>query len=244
MPTVNTRKQIGFPKKKEDWNYEPAIFSEHALKIAGHPVMEDWERSYMDKLAEIAASKGGAVLELGFGMGLSAKAIQDRGVDSHLVVECHPDVVQKCVEDFRKQISSGRMHILSGFWQDITPKLRSNSCDGILFDTYPLREEEIHGNHFWFFKEAQRLLKPGGVLTYYSDEAHGFSKKHTSKLLEAGFQKGDISFEVCEVRPPADCEYWQATTIIAPRVYKRLGLHNVYQKRSRKSVLGETLSID
>jgi guanidinoacetate N-methyltransferase len=154
-------------------------------------------------------------------MGLSAKAIQERGIDSHFVVECHPDVVKKAVEDFREEISSSRMHILSGFWQDVTPRLQSGSFDGILFDTYPLKEEEIHGNHFWFFEEAYRLLKPGGVLTYYSDEVNSFSEKHLEKLIEAGFRKDNIGFDVCDVIPPADCEYWQANTILAPKVYKR-----------------------
>lgn len=220
MYTYKSRVRIGFPENKEEWNLSPAVYSEHTLKIAGHPVMEDWELNYMDTLAEIAVSNGGTILELGYGMGLSAHAIQDRGVDSHLVVECHPAVVQKCLKDFRDQVTSGRLHILSGFWQDITPKLRSACCDGILFDTYPLNETEIHGNHFWFFEEAYRLLKPGGVLTYYSDEKAGFSKKHMAKLLSAGFKQKNISFQVCKVSPPPDCEYWQANTIIAPIVRK------------------------
>lgn len=220
MDTVQSRKNIGFPQKKELWNEVPAVFTEHELKIGGHPVMEDWETGYMDALAEIASSNGGAVLELGYGMGLSSAAIQSRGVDAHYVIECHPDVIERCLTSFRPAIQASRMHILSGFWQDITPRLRSESFDGILFDTYPLNEEEIHGNHFWFFEEAFRLLKPGGVLTYYSDEATHFSPKHLQKLEDAGFSKDHIDSRICDVNPPADCEYWQAKTILAPIVRK------------------------
>ena len=104
--------------------------------------------------------------------------------------------------------------------EEVTPTLASGSFDGILFDTYPLTAEEIHCNHFWFFSEAHRLLKPGGILTYYSDEESQYSAKHYSRLLEAGFKMGNISSEVFPVYLPLHCEYWQAKTILAPIVRK------------------------
>ncbi len=219
IDTVESRKKIGFPDKRADWNKEQAIYDEHTLKIDGHPVMEDWETGYMEKLAQIVTLQGGDILELGYGMGISAGFIQaNKAVKSHYIVECHPDVVTKAIADFREPISLSKMHILSGFWQDITPKFSNESFDGIFFDTYPLTEEEIHGNHFWFFEEAHRLLRPGGVLTYYSDEATEFSANHKIKLRTSGFH--EINFEVCKVNPPADCEYWQDNTIVAPIIIK------------------------
>lgn len=219
IDTTKTRKEIGFPKKLSDWNKEPAIFDDHTLKIDGHPVMEDWETNYMKKLAEIVTFKGGSILELGYGMGISTGFIQHNSkTKSHYVIECHPDVVKKCLDDFREPIIESKMHILSGFWQDITPKLKSESFDGILFDTYPLTEQEIHSNHFWFFEEAYRLLKKGGVLSYYSDEVKNFSVNHQLKLKTAGFH--EINFEVCNVKPPKDCQYWQDDTILAPIIIK------------------------
>lgn len=237
MDTIESRRKIGFPTAREQWGEAPAIYDEHSLRIAGHPVMEDWEQNYMDMLGAIASHTGGTVLELGYGMGLSAQAIQSHDIDSHIVIECHPDVIKKCVSDFRPAVESGKMHIYSGFWQDVTPTMASGSVDGILFDTYPLKEEEIHGNHFWFFKEAYRLLKPGGILTYYSDEATHLQEPHIRKLMEAGFQRRYIDFEICNVNPPADCEYWQAPTIVAPIIRKspQRGLPFV-QRRRREPV--------
>ncbi len=182
--------------------------------------MEDWEINYMERLAEIACRNEGNVLELGFGMGLSARAIEAHNIDGHYVIECHPDVIAKCIKNFHYAIGANRLHLLSGFWQDITPLIKDETFDGILFDTYPMSEEELHSNHFWFFKEAYRLLKPGGIFTYYSDEATKFSEKHLKKLEESGFKKKNINFEICEVNPPADCEYWKDSTMIAPIITK------------------------
>jgi diaminopimelate decarboxylase len=218
--TVSSRVSIGFPATPASWNKAPAVYGEHKLRIAGHPVMEDWERGYMHRLAEIATSRGGTVLELGYGMGISANAIQARPVESHLVVECHPDVIARAIDDLREPLEEGRVQILGGFWQAVTPLLQPESVDGILFDTYPLREDEIHANHFAFFAEGYRLLKPGGVLTYYSDEASAFSPQHLRALCDAGFTDENIHSEICNVNPPKDCEYWQAKTILAPRIHK------------------------
>jgi len=218
IDTVESRKEIGFVSKVA-WNEAPAKFDKHTLKIAGHPVMEDWETSYMQRLAEIATFRGGSVLELGYGMGISAGFIeQNPHVKSHTVIECHPDVAKKAIDDFRESVEQSTFHLFTGFWEDVTPQMADESFDGILFDTYPLTEEEVHANHFWFFKEAHRLLKKGGILTYYSDEPKYFSTKHLIKLKEAGFH--DINFEVCEVDTPPDCEYWQYDTMIAPIITK------------------------
>lgn len=204
------------------WGQAPAVYDEHTLKILGKEVMEDWETGYMHALARIATSRGGVVLELGYGMGISASAVQAAVIDSHVVVECHPEVIKKCVTDNADALTSGRMHVFSGLWQDVTPRLASESFDGILFDTYPIKQDEMIGPHMYFFDEAHRLLKPGGVLTYYSDEATGFRPSHMERLVNAGFREENIDFQVCEVNPPENCEYWQDPTIIAPIVTKAL----------------------
>jgi len=218
--TIESRKDIGFLANRKEWATEPAVYDKHTLRIAGHPVMEDWELGYMQDLAKVATSRGGKILELGYGLGLSAAAIQSHNIESHYVIECNTDVIKKAFENSRSAIEKNRFHILSGFWQDVTPLIMDETFDGILFDTYPLTEEEIHKNHFWFFKEAHRLLKPGGILTYYSDESREFSQQHILKLTEAGFKKENIKFETCNVNPPKDCEYWQEKTIIIPIIKK------------------------
>lgn len=96
-------------------------------------------------------------------MGLASAAVQTRRIDSHTVIECHPDVAAKCLADNREALASGRMHLLTGFWQDTTPLLALGAFDGVLFDTYPITQQEFVGPHMFFFAEAHRLLRPGGA---------------------------------------------------------------------------------
>jgi len=214
--TYRQRLEIGFLPSYTQWTEAPAHFSDHALEINGHPVMEDWEDGYMKELAAIACARGGTVLEVGFGMGISARYVQAQGIAEHLIIESNADVFKK-LREFAIR-SSVKTMPLFGFWQNVTPTLPAGSIDGILFDTYPLTSEEIHRNHFNFFKEAWRLLRPGGVLTYYSDEIEDFSSEHVSRLHQTGFMR--IEKKVVAVEPSADCKYWRSKTIVAPIITK------------------------
>ncbi|MEK7834057.1 MAG: class I SAM-dependent methyltransferase [Acidobacteriota bacterium] len=222
---IHTLKSIGFPESPESWQQAtPVIDSDgQTLRLLGHPVMERWEEPYMKKLAEIATSKatslatgGGAVLELGFGLGMSAQFIQSYAPEHHVIIEMNQAIAEAARAFARQQ--SRRVTILDGTWQTIVPRLESESFQGILFDTYPLSEEEVDVIFYPFLEHAYRLLAPGGVLTYYSDEATWFSDDHLAALREVGFTK--INGELVDVTPPPNCLYWRQATILAPIVEK------------------------
>jgi len=204
--------------EKNDWKTAKASFSDHDLFIFGCAVMEDWETPYMKDLAEIVASRGGTVLELGFGMGISAKFIQNYDIKKHIIIEANSDVAKKARE-FAKMAKHETV-VLEGFWEDMIKDVHNNSIDGILFDTYPLAEKELYQNHFNFFPFAFKKLKPGGIFTYYSDEVIKFSDLHLKKLQEAGFNIKNIDSKLTKVNPPLDCEYWKASTILSPIIRK------------------------
>lgn len=214
--TYLERVKIGYKFVRDAWITAPAHFSEEALKISGHPVMERWEDNYMKALAEIATANGGVILEVGFGMGISAGYIQKHDIDRHIIIEANKDVFA-VAEEFAAR-AKYPVAPMFGFWEDEVAKIKAESISGILFDTYPLSEEEVHKNHFNFFAAAWRMLRPGGVLTYYSDEISDFSSEHRRCLEEAGFKK--INGQICEIKPPKDCQYWKSNTMLAPIVTK------------------------
>jgi guanidinoacetate N-methyltransferase len=190
--TKQTRVDLGF-KGTEEWGEAPADFTVHTLKILGHPVMEDWETGYMEVLAKTAALNGGTVLEVGYGMGISAKFIHTHNIKKHIIIEANNAVAEKA------RVFASTAHIetevFEGFWEDEIDKIQNESIDGMLFDTYPLSEKEIHKNHYKFFPFAYKKLRKGGVFTYYSDEISSFSKEHCSALVEAGFWKNKIHYK-------------------------------------------------
>ena len=155
---ILTRVDIGF-QDRQAWKNAPATFDEHTLKIFGHPVMEDWETPYMEELAKIATSKGGVILELGYGMGISANFIQKTNVERYIIIEANHEVAEKAREFGKKAIHT--VEILEGLWEEVIDQVPNESIDGILFDTYPLSELEIHKNHFGFFRVAYEKLRFG-----------------------------------------------------------------------------------
>lgn len=201
-----------------EWQTAKAEFSEHALRILGEPVMEDWEEPYMRVLADIATANGGVVLEVGYGMGISARFIQQAQIERHIIIEANRAVAGKAREWAATcQIATV---VLEGLWQEAMVSIPDDSLDGILFDTYPLTEKELYQNHFSFFPHAFAKLRKGGLITYYSDETEWFSEVHLKRLTMAGFGAQAIDGRIVAVDPPVDCEYWKSKTILAPIVRK------------------------
>lgn len=206
-------------KIRNKWINHRACFSKNELQINHFQVMQRWEDNYMRELAKVAASEGGDILEVGFGMGLSAQYIQGaKKIKSHVIIECHPNVLQYAYKKFKNAIAKGKLTLINGFWEDVTPKLKNETFNGILFDTSPIDKGVVSFHFFPFFKEAFRLLRKGGIFTYFSDEPKEFSKKHLIKLKKAGFKK--IDCRICRINPPKYCKYWRHKTIIVPIITK------------------------
>ena len=98
-----------------------------------HQVMMAWEEPYMKKCIEIL-NPSGDVLEIGFGLGYSAREIcKNPNVKSYTIVECSPVVWEK-IEEFKKEFPDLTINLIKGRWQDVI-----DTCgvfDSCFFDDY------------------------------------------------------------------------------------------------------------
>lgn len=208
-------------KSQKEWVQTSPVFKKKTLYLKSYQVMQRWEDNYMKSLSAIATSHGGDILEVGYGLGISARYIQkSQKITSHTIIECHPEIYRVAKKQFTSQVKSVKPKIVLGFWEKITPDIKDEFYDGILFDTAPLDSGVQFFQFFPFFSEAYRLLKVGGVFTYFSDERNKISNKHLYELKKAGFKSTNIDYKICRVFPPKSCEYWKHNTIIVPIITK------------------------
>ena len=93
-------------------------------------VMMSWEAPIMEKSAEYICQSSGDILEIGFGMGICADYIQAQGVNSHTIIEIHPQILERL-----NIWASGKSNVtvIEGDWSSLSI---SNKYDGIFLDTF------------------------------------------------------------------------------------------------------------
>ncbi|VDP91719.1 unnamed protein product [Echinostoma caproni] len=147
-------------------------------------VMMDWERPLMTKHAAwiCYADRQNKpsplrVLNVGFGMGIVDEEIQKHQPDSHVIIEAHPEVINKIESDGWSKKPG--VSILKGRWQDVIPNLAteiqnkvSHPFDGIFFDTYAEDDLDLREFHSWLPKLLRAPpsdnSEQGGRYSYYN----------------------------------------------------------------------------
>ena len=120
-------------------------------------VMMSWEVPIMEKSAEYICESKGDILEIGFGMGICADYIQAQDVNSHTIIEIHPQILEKLntwAED------KSNVTIVEGDWYTIDGL---GEYDGIFLDTYG----DKNCNKFKSF--ALSKAKDGAKITYWNN---------------------------------------------------------------------------
>ena len=102
---------------------EKLIIYDNVIKLSTDndcsAVMHIGEKHLMIKLAEIVTKNGGDILEIGFGMNLSADAIQSNpNVTSHTIIEIHPVQYERALEWAKDKPN---VEIILGDWFHVLP---------------------------------------------------------------------------------------------------------------------------
>lgn len=185
-------------------------------------IMEDWLIPVMQVMANVICDKGGDILEIGFGRGISADMIQQHAIQSHTIIECNDAVVAK-YHKWKDKHPGRDIRLVHGLWQDTIQNL--SLFDGIFFHTYPLNEDEYmryvnasitFAEHF--FSHAAEHLKPGGAFTYFSNEIHSLSREHQRLLLN---HFSSFSVQIVPLVMPEDViDTWWADSIAVVKAVK------------------------
>ena len=120
-------------------------------------VMMDWEDEIMSASAEYVCRNGGDILEVGFGMGISAGYIQSHSIASHTICENHPQIIP-LAQAWAKD--KPNVTIVTGSWYDTKTEL--GTFDGIFYDTFG------DDNVYDISSSLVSLCNPGAVATWFN----------------------------------------------------------------------------
>ena len=168
---------------------------ESILTEYGGQVMMNWESPIMEKAAQYICHNKGDVLEIGFGMGICADYIQAQGVNSHTIIEIHPQILEKL-----NTWANGKSNvtIIEGDWANLS---LTDTYDGIFIDTY--------GDDNWsnFKSFALARAKSGAKITYWNN----FEDKRNEHNFDS------VSFEDISITPNNN-NYFIFNTYHMPKV--------------------------
>ena len=148
----------------------------------GGEVMMSWEAPIMEKSAEYICESKGDILEIGFGMGICSDYIQAQGVNSHTIVEIHPQIIEKLkiwAEDKDNVI------IVEGDWSSVSGL---GTYDGIFIDTY------LDENWSKFKEFTLSKGKSGARVTYWNSSIDGENQHEFDNLNHEAVDKGTTEF--------------------------------------------------
>jgi type IV protein arginine methyltransferase len=121
---------------KSNLRFRPGIL----LDSSDNAVMMDWEKTIMTRHAEtLLPTPGLRVLNIGHGMGIVDRAIQERNPSKHHIIEAHPQVLQSLRENGWYEKEGVVIH--EARWQEVLPTLVEQGIvlDAIFYDTFAER---------------------------------------------------------------------------------------------------------
>ena len=158
-------------------------------------VMMDWEDSIMSASAAFVCQGGGDILEIGFGMGISAGYIQNHSISSHTIIENHPQVITKAQEWAN---GKSNVTIISGSWYNVKNSL--STYDGLFYDTFA----DEHTAHF--SSSLSSLMNVGGKATWWNNNPSNNDI----------FNIPNLTWQQINITPPSN-NYYNSTIYYLPK---------------------------
>ena len=158
-------------------------------------VMMSWEAPIMEKSAEYICQSKGDILEIGFGMGICSNYIQSQDVNSHTIVEIHPQIIEKLkiwAED------KDNVTIVEGDWSSV----ELGTYDGIFLDTYG----DLGLDNFKAFAIAK--AKDSAKITYWNNQEN----EHNPYLFNT------VSYETISISPDENIYTTMKSNYYMPKV--------------------------
>ena len=188
-----------FEERELVFKEDSIIMKDSWLPETETEIMMSWEDSLMKRHAEVACSNGGDILEIGFGMGISANYIQGLNPTSHTIVENHPQILERLEE---WATDKPNVKIVNGSWYNKQEEL--GTYDGIFYDAF--------GDRDWKkFKDVlPNITKEGTIFTFWNNCADSANNHDLD-------EEYDVIYEEIEVDPPQN-SYFNHKKYYLPKV--------------------------
>jgi hypothetical protein len=167
--------------------------------LNNYQTMMRWEKPYMEKCVEVLRPHGD-VLEIGFGMGYSATAINKYPLRSYTVLEKDKQVIKKFNKWKLKQ-KNKKIELIQGLWQYTVPFL-NKKYDCIFFDDSPSHElNRDNKSRFDLFLKLilHKNVKYNSKLVCFATEKSNFTG-YLTKYFKQNYYKYNIKI-------PYFCKY-------------------------------------
>ena len=177
-PPSSTNSYMKYINQPLSFNNDKIFFEESEVESQ---VMMNWEDLLMSASAAYVCEGGGDILEMGFGMGISAGYIQSHSIDSHTIVENHPDIIPKA-----QLWASDKPNVkkIKGDWYKNIDKFKT--YDGVFFDTYGDKDMNQ------FSSSLSLFMKSNGRASWWN------SVTGSNNF----YNIPDVTYEIINVDPP------------------------------------------
>ena len=142
---------------------------------SGTLIMARWESDMMEHHAKVVCKRGGDILEIGFGLGISADFIQQQNIVSHTIIEPHPQIAENAR---RWAGNNSSIKIIESDWYDVIDELNS------LMKKYRRSRYSIMLNYLASKSKNMILIPHTKKISHLKDNLNSlkFSYKLLSKL--------------------------------------------------------------